>query len=153
MAYISDAAEWLTRQATDIATQVFAILGQSVTLLDHRSLVVPSFVLHFLLFSSFCSLSSFPLSPSRHRALIGSSINPGIMDLFAGSVFLYTLRLLVALCVFVAIEIYRCKPRVPRNLAVLKISTQPAKQGEAADIKAYIQNGSRVVQHGYNQVR
>ena len=75
------------------------------------------------------------------------------MNLFAESVFLYTLRLLVAACVFVAIKFYRCKPKVPRNLAVLKISAQQAKQGEAADIKAYIKNGSKVMQHGYNQVR
>ena len=75
------------------------------------------------------------------------------MNLFAESVFFYTLRLLVATCVFVAIKFFCCKPKVPRNLPILKISTQPAKQGEAADIKAYIQNGSKVMQHGYNQVR
>ena len=79
--------------------------------------------------------------------------NSGIMNPSAELVFLYTLRLLVATCVFIAIKFYRCRPKVPRNLAVLKISTLPAKKGEAADIKAYIQNGSKVMQHGYNQVR
>ena len=74
------------------------------------------------------------------------------MALFVLCVSIYTLVLLVALGVFAAVGRNHRKPRVPSNLPVLKISTLPAKQGETADVKAYMQNGSEVVRHGYNQV-
>lgn len=65
----------------------------------------------------------------------------------------YVLGLLTALCIFAIFGFYHRQPRVPPNLSILKISTLPGKKGEAADINAYIENGSDVMRQGYNQVR
>lgn len=63
------------------------------------------------------------------------------------------LGLLTALCIFAIFKLYHRQPRMPPNLSILKISTLPGKKGEAADINAYIENGSDVMRQGYKQVR
>lgn len=75
------------------------------------------------------------------------------MSLSTSLSFRTSLGLLGVVCVVAGIRLYRRRPRVPPNLPILKISTLSGNLGVAADIKAYMQNGSEVMQHGYNQVR
>jgi hypothetical protein len=81
--------------------------------------------------------------------LLYSVISSSRMDrLTVLSLQLY-LGLLTTFLIFAAVKFYRRRPRIPTNVCILKISTLSGKDGETADIEAYQQNGSEVMQQGY----
>ncbi|KAM3085331.1 hypothetical protein ACMFMG_002415 [Clarireedia jacksonii] len=60
----------------------------------------------------------------------------------------YYAGFLITSCIFmIPVITYFRKTRIPSNVPILKVS----KLGEAADIKAFIQNGPAVMQQGYEQ--